>query len=183
MQIIIKDYQMQAKTGEEALLQIEEFLTQQNLFLNYICVDGEEVWEDFSTYMEEKGKTASKIEVMALTQQEFLLAYREHLQNQIKELLRDGDGIARIFYSLSDGWKTMDHLVNYLEKLVRLKSEYEQLIVGGLEEVVEKEQLGHLDQILSQLAVAMESKDSIYIADILSFEVLKWLQIFGKKED
>lgn len=178
MQAIIKDYKLEISGIEQAMVEIETYLSENNLYLNYLVIDGKEVLEDFESYIQAHAKANSLLEVIALTQDEFLRILKEELTKSATQLLQEISTLAYQFYSMLEEAVLVDKLVDLLEQSYKWKESAEWLITVNKPNYEGMEDLNRIHQILSLFTEAVENKDSIYIADLLIFELKTWLEQF-----
>lgn len=179
MEIQINDNKLSVLNVEQIFSQIEEYILANDLFLNYIVVDGVEVFEGFSEYITANVGSESNIDVKVLSRSEFLSEYKAQLEVQATQLLKLTEEMANSYYKVDSNWNNTDELINHIEALIRFKEDYEQLLIASQEE--KESEIGNrnkLDAILGQVSDAFESKDSIYLADIFHHELVKWLGVY-----
>lgn len=181
MQIQIRDYKFELSRTDQVMAQIENYLLEENLFLNYLVVDGKEIYEDFITCLQEQAEDNSKVEVIVLTQEEFFLAFEEELNKTAEKLLQEGVNLAKQFYSMIEDAGQMEKLVGLLEKAYQFKEEAEWFTTAKEESVSTQEHLNEISSMLVLFTEAMEAKDTIYIADLLEFELKSWFEHFLNK--
>lgn len=179
MRLQIKDHIIEGTSTQQLLSAAEDYIVSNGLFLNYMVVDGKEVFQEFQEYMDAYSKEQSKIEIHTLTTEEFAEAYKDELIKQIKKLEQETLELSLSFYSIERNVDGISKLVKLLESSYQLKQDAEQLqILDPMKLNASEEHLNQYNAIVVLFTEAIEEKDSIYIADLLYFELLKWIEKF-----
>jgi hypothetical protein len=158
---------------------VEEQYKQQNLFIDYLEVDGMQVYDNFEGYLFEQD--AQKVDfhfaTIELLQIELVKSIRDYL-GQARSVVRD---LADSLYRTPDQqlWKDFEL---FIEALEWLQSAILKLISSSNEEDLNNfaEIHTNLSEKIEELDHALTDTDIILVADLIKYEIL---QIFDSMKE
>ena len=165
-------------TAEAVWREIEAELEKQGLLLNYIVADGEEVWENFSEYLQAQQGQLQTVQVMVLTLAEYTAFAAGELASGARDQAEeahslsdsfygeqeqgeDWSGLSALFGKVSAGFETIGLLLSLLQAQPERAGQ-----AAAVTELFAK-----LQTDLKSFQKPLAEEDIIYIADLLHFEL------------
>ncbi len=165
--------------------EIEAELEAEGLLLNYLVVDGEEVWEDFEGYLKEREEQLQVIEVMALTFAEYTRFVAGEAAAASRRTAEEAKRLSDFFYGFQENkedWEGLSSLVADISAgFPALELLYSLLLGQERSDEAQALETHHacLQEDLQLLHKPLMEQDVIYIADLLHFEIEKELRAIG----
>lgn len=174
------------KAGIDKLLSLieEKVFSYPNKLFSHLLIDGIEVYEGFSEYLEDNINNVSEVQIVFLTIKEYiegiLLSTGEYLTRAIPAV----EGLANSFYNEPDttSWQQVDNLlegiswlnetyntIDNIPNLANVFTEYEKWNIYS-------KSLRELQEVMWDLEKPMESGDYVTVADIMLYEVKRVLE-------
>jgi hypothetical protein len=161
---------------EKLMADIGTFLDQAGLYLSAMKVDTNTIYDDYEDYIIEHIREIECIEVVAHTVKEMtnevLLSTEQYLERAIPHMQQ----LAREFYQgpESDSWDNMSQMAEGIQWIHQMVHSVVQ--AGTDSNVMDtspfKEIINQLDGAITGLSEGVEVKDTVAIADALTYELL-----------
>ena len=165
-------------TAEQIWQEIETELEKQGLLLNYMTLDGEEVWEDFFERISEGQGKLQTIEVVALTLEEYTAFVAEELGKEAEEEAEQALRLSDSFYAereKGEDWQGLSAAIARASESLPTIELLHALIQAQPEQAkqaaVAEKLYGKLQADLRQFQKPLAEEDVILIADLLHFEL------------
>lgn len=186
MQLVYKSEQNKLERDPSALNdvfeRISELIEQEDIVFSHLIVDGVDVYEDHESYINERINEIMQIEIITRTTNEMIwetmLSVQEYLERAVpalKELADEGydnfstdtwDGIGQ----LTEGMQWMLQFVEFTKAAPNQPENWEEF------EKRFNESLAHFTELLE----AIEAKDTVLIADLLTYEITPAYEILAE---
>lgn len=165
---------------EEIISMINDKMSKGEYNFSHMIVDGEEIYDDFESYLEDNIKYISEVKLVMLTTKEIindnLLTISEYIERAVPAINKLSDefykepnvddwrDIGDLFEGIAwilESFKGIDNLIN----LNDLVSNYETWNEYAKE-------VYSLGEFVEELEGAMENEDIILLADLMSYEIV-----------
>ena len=176
----VLEYENSRNNIDNMLDKIDKIITNSNLILSHLIVDGYELYNNFYSYFSDNIKYIKKIEVVAKTitetSQEVILSTMDYIEKTCPQI----EILSDEFYKTPDG-DSWGKLINLIEgfnwiidgfvsidsnpQLKDIVKSYEQWNLYAQDVYSLKELMGEFEEIL-------RDTDLVSIADILSYEIV-----------
>lgn len=157
---------------ETMLSQIEEILDANKLLINFIDVDGVDVYQDFSEYIIEHLATIKQINIKVQTMKQVLDESLTSLQQYMDRALPEVEQLADEFYQgvTNDTWSKFNQLMEGLLWVSQIvENIHTKKIYSNAVDYLKIS--GALREELSNLENALNDMDMVLTGDILKYEI------------
>ncbi|MFD1736794.1 hypothetical protein ACFSCX_09460 [Bacillus salitolerans] len=175
MEIHILDQIIKTENQDQKIFEcINTILTKNNLFVDYLLIDENVIYENFEKYLEENIEDIQIIKVVTITLKKLLSKSFESIKLYIDRAKPEINKIVEQFYSgpTRDSWDKFSLLVEGLQWIIQI------LDAQGnhIENEKVRNNLIHEKELitgeLTNLLGAVETKDMVLIADIIQYEII-----------
>ncbi|PLS17874.1 hypothetical protein CVD28_09270 [Bacillus sp. M6-12] len=150
---------------------IENYFSQSEKYLDYIIIDGVEIYYEFEASIAESIDSIQLVEVKEKNKKDLLAELLLTIESYIKRALPEIEHLANEYYqgATSESWNSFTQLLEALnwmyDAILRInESEYTN---DGL-----RVALIQIQKELSNLEEAVKSEDHVSIADIIQYEIM-----------
>lgn len=193
MNIQIQDKVLEFENNPEIIEQIfnsiNEHLQKENLQFSYLNIDGEEVYDNFDSYIIENIESIRKVEVVAMTVvemvNELFLSIEKYSKNAIPIITK----LSEEFYQkpkestwsqLTDLFEGIQWIIQSITQINTIESSSD--IVSDFEVWNEYvQEMSKLNGIVSEFENAIVNNDNILLGDMLLYEIIPVFETMVKK--
>lgn len=193
MKIYIEDQVLEYANNKEEMTKILEtidiIITKHGKIINYMIIDGIEVFESYYDYFQNNIKSIEKIHVISHTYQDLVDEILKSTWEYIERAPAGIESLANNFYKNPHGkdWEDLDDFLGGLSWIISTSLTIDQ--DSKLKDTVSSyetwntyaKEVISLGEVLPDFEEALFSKDNILIADILSYEILPILNSMAQK--
>ncbi|RYL95804.1 hypothetical protein EWI07_01095 [Sporolactobacillus sp. THM7-4] len=156
------------------ILQIINDYKDDHHYLSHLIADGEEVYDQFESYLEKHVQEIKKLVVVTKTVDEFIDTNLQLAKNYLIKAIPLLSELSQSFYQapLSGDWHTLNDLFTGIEWLGKMEHAVEQTKKKPIGWSSLKESLAQIQQQLKEMEIALKNKDQVLIADLLQYEML-----------
>lgn len=150
---------------------ITEIATKNNLIVDHIVVEGIDIYEPISDFLVANIGNIDEVNVVTFTEKEYHLITLEEVKKYLVRALPEINTLVTTFYKndTDDVWNSFQQFLEGIEWIVKI------LRFNENKEENYRIVLAELNFSSSNLLSALESKDMILIADIMSYEIVPTL--------
>lgn len=156
---------------------MEAKLNQDGKYIEYITVDGEDVYKDYPEYLSDN-TDAKTIQIHVSTLEQMYASMAQTIYDYIQQALPAIDGLSAGFYKPIER-TTWETLAQFTEGMTWLQQAVQSMI-SVVKEGVRQSQLKQFQlnsgQLLERLSDALESKDFVLVGDVLKFDIIPLLE-------
>lgn len=178
MKIIINNEQVDVSAEADQVLDfIKQYLEENQLLLETIVLDGQVVPDEFLEFYEKNKKENSTLEVHAMSFLDAINLLKENYKEQNRKIQLETEKLSDLYYGLNKATSDTNDVVSLIEKIYLFFQDLEES-VGVNQDLwgVDLEFIKRFPSVVSEIYLAMEEKDLVYIADLLHFEMSSGLE-------
>ncbi|NLJ71748.1 MAG: hypothetical protein GX333_01895 [Syntrophomonadaceae bacterium] len=174
------------KAGIDKLLSLieEKVFSYPNKLFSHLLIDGIEVYEGFSEYLEDNIKNVGEIQMVFFTIKEYIAGILTSTSEYLTRAIPALEELANSFYKEPDttSWQQVDNLlegiswlnetyntIDNIPNLANVFTEYEKWNIYS-------KSLRELQEVMRNLEEPMESGDYVTVADIILYEIKRVLE-------
>jgi hypothetical protein len=163
---------------EAVFQQILNMITEADKQFSHLVIDGVEVYSDFETYIAEKIHSIHTIDVVAITMDEYIRDVFQTMYSYLTRALPEIERLIDEFYHApsENTWNRFEQMLEGVQWINKVL----YLLVENPKNPLERQVLAHvrktLEERLRQLLEAVETEDTILIADIIQYEIMPLLK-------
>lgn len=175
----VLEFQNNRENVADILTGIEDAINATSQTIKFMKVDGEEIYSDYDNYLLDNINQINEIEIQLISYDDLVMdtletghEYLENAPQLIEELAND-------FYQnpKDESWNTLADLLGGLDWMIAMR--HAILAEPKLEEVVRNQDgwtvyseiVSELSEVIPEFEEAVINKDTVMIADILSYEI------------
>lgn len=184
MNIYIQDREIQFENSSEKIEElfntINKILQEQCLQFSYLIIDGEEIYDNFDSYIVENIETIKEIQVIAMSVVEMVNGTIISTEQYVKNAILIINKLADEFYQgpSENTWMQLTDLFEGIQWIIQSLMQINS-IENSNEIAIDYEtwneyahEVSKLNNIIPELENAIVSKDNILIGDMLLYEVV-----------
>jgi len=167
---------------------IRKEMEKANLYISYMIIDGEEIYEDYDEYLLEHGKDIEEIVVKARTLKELVLEVLISSDQYIKRMAPAVQVLADDFYREEvEVWDKLSQLIEGIQWLMDSFTMIDRIptLIDLIGDYVAWNEYAQNIKALQEMVAVMEEpiqfKDSILLADLIKYEILPLLASMQNK--
>ncbi|TBL72998.1 hypothetical protein [Paenibacillus thalictri] len=166
----------------QAVDYVKRTIEETRLHLDYMKIDGNEIYDDFESYLEERVTQVQFIKVELKTKKQMVLSIVESMHEYVQRVIPEINRLNEEFYGNMN--KPWDRLIELLQGCEWIIEVVDILKIPGTDynEIKNYSQLVTLTEALqkqfSELEQAMNNTDMVLIGDILKYEILPIFEEF-----
>lgn len=186
MKVTVLDETKNINNTNSVYEQVQTFINNtidnKDVFFSHMVIDGVEIYHDFEFYVEDHLSEIEHIHVEVRTAEEFIQDIISSIQQYVESALPELKQLSDEFYqtSQSSSWGKLHDLFEALqwihESIMSIDREKarpsdwdEKLVISS-----------SFEPIFPNLLEALEAKDNILIADIITYEIIPLFQRLGQ---
>ncbi|MGG4037819.1 hypothetical protein [Heyndrickxia ginsengihumi] len=152
--------------------------TNEQTFFSYFIADGQEIYDDHELYLEDNLQNINHLMIVLKTVQELIGDILLSALDYIKRARPQVEALVDVFYQHADeeAWQSFSNFLEglqWLNQSITITDQNEQKPKNWMQVLAATVSL---QEVLLNLADALENKDEVLIADILQYEILPLLQ-------
>lgn len=173
---------------KEILETIDEILIKKNLEFDYLVIDDQPIYDDFTTYITEHIAEIEKVEVVAVATTKLVKDTISSTDHYLAGAIPQVKALAEDFYQqpgekswirLVDLFEGIQWIIEAVVKIDGVKDLNRMVTDYGIwNEYVQA--VSELTKVIQELEAAMISKDNVLIGDLLLYEIIP---VFEKMMD
>lgn len=185
MQLIFKEHKIRFDEDCSVEIIIEKIndLLEEKYYFSHFVADGEEVFEEAKSYLDDQWKQINRLEIIAKSVQEFVIDLLLEGNSYVKRAKVEMKSLAEAFYNLpsSETWTNFTYMLDGIQWLNQVITLIDGVKVSP-ENFNEYLKLSsHLDVEVKSLGEAVGNKDTILIADIIQYELIPIYEALEKE--
>ena len=195
MNIYIQDKEIQFENSSEKIDQlfntINKNLYEQGLQFSHLIIDGEEIYDNFDSYIVENIEAIKKIQVIAMSVVEIvnenIISTEQYAKNAVPVINKLADEFyqgpnEKTWMQLTDLFEGIQWIIQSLVKINSIENSNEIAIDYEVWNEYAQE-VSKLNNIIPELEDAIVNKDNILIGDMLLYEVVPVFENITEKLD
>lgn len=180
LRVLNKDYTIDIKNAESEIMEIiNKELNQTNFYFSHFIVNDEvEIYDDFELYIEENLNNIKKLEVVAMSKEQFITELLLSIQQYLRQSLPQIQKLCERLYvdQSSEPWVQVNEMLEGLQWIQQATQTIDQSkdILKNWDMYFL--QFCKLQDNLVQLEEAIIHQDMIFLADVIKYEMLSTLE-------
>lgn len=158
---------------------INETLAEKDVFFSHMIIDGEEVYNEPIDYLAENLRNIKQIDVKVKTIEQFINDLFVSLNKYTYQAIPEIEKLVSDFYQKpsSASWNTLEQLFEGIQWIYQTIKNIDQVNKDHFKWDEYIKVTAIFEAELPNLMNAMESQDSVLIADIVQYEILPQFQL------
>lgn len=195
MNIYIQDKEIQFENNPEIIDQlfnaINKNIQEQDLQFSHLIIDGEEIYDNFDSYIVENIETIKKIQVIAMSVVEMvnetIISTEQYAKNAVPVINKLADEFYQgpnenTWMQLTDLFEGIQWIIQSLVQINSIENSNEIAIDYEVWNEYAQE-VSKLNDIIPELENAIVSKDNILTGDMLLYEIVPVFENIREKLD
>lgn len=189
MKVTILNKTKQFDNIDGVFMEIQTFLSEclkgQDIYFSHFIIDGVEIYSDYEFYIEDHINEIESIKIEVKTALQFSKDIVDSIHHYTEKAIREIKILADSFYqaSISESWQKLNDLLEAVQWI------HEAILTIDKENSKPSDWdkyysiVSSFEAIFPELLQALESQDNIFVADILTHEILPLFKELNQLRD